>query len=155
MAGGKITQKDGFFKVEGQVDESLDYKVFDGAPRPLKLELSGVRNVNSVGVREFLGFVGREAGKGLEFHRCSAAVMDMINTFPASLGSPPNPGIVRSMVVTYRCSKCVKDENLLLEVKVGLGVAPALPFRACAKCSTAMRSTVDAEDLFTYMLVDD
>lgn len=151
----KVVHKDGMFVVEGNIDEFVDYKVFDGAARPLKLDLSKVKNCNSVGVREFLKFVRKEAPLGLEFHRCSTAIMDMINSIPSSLGVPSKPEIVKSMVLSYRCHGCAKDESFLLEAKTSKGGVPSLPTLACHRCKANMAPAIEAEDLFTYLVAND
>lgn len=144
------------FHVDGAIDEFFDYKQFDGIARPLKLDLARVKNCNSLGVREFLKFMRREAPAGIEFHRCSPAVMDMINSIPSTLGSPPRPEIVKSMTLAYRCGDCRKEENYVMDVKpVAGGRIPDLPEVACSKCRVGMIPLADADDLFTYLIAED
>ncbi len=151
-----MTYKEGKFFVDGQIDEFFDYKSFDGVTRPLKLDLGRVKNCNSLGVREFLKFVKKEASLGLEFHRCSSAVMDMINSIPSSLGSPPRPEIVKSIVLVYRCTDCAKDETFVMEVTPGTRrSAPELPVVACSRCRMTMTPQIEAEDVFTYLIAED
>ncbi len=124
--------------------------------RPLRLDLGRVKNCNSLGVREFLKFVRKEAALGLEFHRCSPAVMDMINSIPSSLGSPPRPEIVKSIVLVYRCTDCAKDEPYVMEITPGaVRSAPDLPAVVCSRCSAAMTPQIDPDDVFTYLVVED
>lgn len=152
----KILFKDGKFFIDGQIDEFFDYKMFDGIQRPLKLDLAHVKNCNSLGVREFLKFVRLEAPIGLEFHRCSLAVMDMINSIPSSLGSPPRPEIVKSLVLSYRCMACSKDETFVMEVTPGKAAGiPELPMVSCSRCRTGMAPLIEAEDVFTYLMAED
>lgn len=140
----------------GQIDETVDYTPLRAAPAPLKLGLSKVRNVNSVGVRAFLQFVLGAASRGLEFHECSPAFLDMINIYPSSLGDPPDPAIVKSIVLIYRCVACAKDEAFLLKIDyVPGGEEPALPLRSCPRCKAVLKAGVEPEDLFTYMIAGD
>ncbi len=152
----KIHFKDGKFFVDGQIDEFFDYKIFDGIPRPLKLDFAHVKNCNSLGVREFLKFVRKESPLGIEFHRCSPAVMDMINSIPSSLGVPPKPEIVKSLLLSYRCLTCSKDEAFVMEIIPGrMAGIPELPVVSCSRCRTSMTPLIEAEDVFTYLMAED
>lgn len=155
MVQSRITCENGVFKVVGRIDEHLDYRPLLSALPPVKVDLSKVSNVNSVGMRGFLNFIRDAKDLALEFHNCSSSFIDMINTFPTTLGSPPNPAIVKSLIIEYQCVVCAKEISSLYKVDFVKGETPILPIQVCVRCSAAMTPKFDADDLFTYMVADD
>lgn len=152
MLGIKITVSDGVSHLSGQLDEHMDMKPLLAGAGPIVLNFAKIMTVNSIGIRKFIEFLSKAKGRPLEFHECPAAVVDMINSIPGTLGDPPDPAIVKSLYITYRCSRCDKEEEVLYAVKRVTGDLPVLPPRACPKCKVQTAPLLGAEDYFTYML---
>lgn len=152
----RVIYRAGVFHIEGRLDELVDFgEIAKAAARPIKLNFAKVASANSWGVRSFVNFVADNAGYGMEFHECSAAIMDVINSIPASLGNPPQPGIVKSLIASYHCDHCMKDEDVILRFAKPPAELPEMPERLCKRCQNKMRSEQEAEDLFTYIIAGD
>src|SRR4029079_15036018 len=101
-----IKERPGFTTVEftGEIDENAD---FSELRRQLKgavvFRLSGVRRINSFGVREWVNFV-RDLPNGsvLVFSHCSPAIVTQLNMIYNFRG----PASVRSVYALYVCEGC-------------------------------------------------
>ena len=74
----------------------------------LHLDLAGVLQINSCGVREWIHFVRRlgDSAGGFELERCSPAIVRQLNMISNFHGS----GAVRSVMLPYYCSACQREE---------------------------------------------
>ena len=155
MVWSKIVFSRGMFQIVGQIDEHLNYRAVLEGPSTIRLGLAEVKNVTSIGVRSFLQFIDEAANRELEYHECSPAFMDMINTFPAMLGNPPDPTLVKSAIIVYHCVPCSRDEEIFFPVPIEIEGVPALPRRICARCGETQTPTTGAEDFFTFKTAGD
>lgn len=153
MLGIKIKAIDGMHFLTGQIDEHIDLADLLEEASPLKLNFAGVRHVNSMGVRAFVLWMKRLKDKTLEFHECTAGVLDMINSIPGTLGTPTDASIVKSILIDYRCTRCKKEETHLFKITYIPDNMPVIPTQSCARCESQAEPTMMLEDYFTYMLV--
>ena len=121
----------------GAITEESDFKqiVSLEGGEGLSFDLSGVEQINSCGVREWIHFVRKlsEVGRNFEMVRCSPAIVRQLNTIANFRGA----GQVRSVMLPYYCPSCRKEELRSLELYSG--VAPVIQEEIpCAGCGGIM-----------------
>jgi len=102
--------------LSGLITEEADFQpliALEG-PGALRLELGGVEQINSCGVREWITFVRQlsRARREFELLRCSPAIVRQLNTISNFCGA----GSVRSVMLPYYCIACRHEEHRLLEL---------------------------------------
>lgn len=133
----KIEDQPGFgwlVRVSGAITERADFRALTGLAEtaPLRLDLAGVEQINSCGVREWIHFVRRLSGLAHPFElvRCSPAIVRQINMISNFCGS----GAVRSVLLPYYCGECGQEELRMLELPAH-GQRPEIEQSiACGKC---------------------
>lgn len=100
---------------------------------PLSLDLSGVDQINSCGVREWIHFVRAltDAQHTFEFVRCSPAIVRQLNTIANFRGG----GQVKSVMLPYYCASCRNESLQALDLDGGREIEEELP---CPKCGGTM-----------------
>jgi ABC-type transporter Mla MlaB component len=121
--------------LSGFITEEADFRPLVALPAdgPLRLDLAGVEQINSCGVREWIHFVRslREAGRAFEFLRCSPAIVRQLNTISNFRGG----GLVRSVLLPYYCASCGTEDRRPLDLPPPGRPLPAIEEAiACAKC---------------------
>jgi len=110
-------------RISGSITEEADLHalVALGQGKDLRLDLAGVDEINSCGVREWIRFVRRvsETASDLELVRCSPAIVRQLNMVSNFRGS----GRVTSVMLPYYCDACGAEQERYLE----LGGADAPP----------------------------
>jgi|SRR3954451_4237528 hypothetical protein len=108
----------------GEITESSDF----GALLPrlagrVVLDLSGIKRINSRGVREWVDFVRAAAGQGitLELDRCSVPVVHQLNLNAAFGGQCA----VRSVYAPYFCPVCNAEHAQLVTLVSADPTSPA------------------------------
>ncbi len=146
--------KDGVFFAPEKIDETTSLPPLDpDAPQPLLLNFAGVRTINSYGTRRLLTFVRAWRPRPLEFHDCPSIFVDTLNIVRDLLGSPRDPGIVKSFAIPYFCAPC----ELYFDVMVAAGAVDAgaddlgLPPRSCPKCQGVTEVDVDPEEHLAFL----
>ena len=100
----------------------------------LAIDLAGVEQINSCGVREWIHFVRKlaDADRSFELVRCSPAIVRQLNTIANFRGA----GQVRSVMLPYYCPSCRSEERRAMELDGGERTIPEeLP---CPKCGGTM-----------------
>lgn len=140
------------YRFVGDVDENFRHGDVPKVHRPsVVFELSGIRNFNSVGIREWIYLVRDfSVMDDLIFRACSVAMIDQINMVPDSLGS----GRIESFFAPYFCDSdaCQRELSLLVEVApwqdfLGSKMAPA--FR-CDHCQEPLTFDALEESYFLF-----
>jgi anti-anti-sigma regulatory factor len=112
----RIKERPGFTTVEftGEIDENADFSELRRALRgSVVFRLSGVRRINSCGVREWVNFVrDLPSVTELVFSHCSPAIVTQLNMIYNFRGS----AAVRSFYAPYVCDHCNREEERLLDV---------------------------------------
>ncbi len=113
------------------------------------LDLKGVENFNSCGIREWIYFIRSLTGKGsIYFRNCSIATVDQINMIPDSLGGAS----IESFYAPYFCQE--HGESIqLIEVEKNRDdlmhlVAPTFK---CSECGKDLEFDALEESYFMFI----
>lgn len=126
--------KDGTFVLSGIIDEGADLSFFDQLPQNARVNMRGVRRINSFGVRLWIEAVRRiPAHLKLELVECPPSVVDQINMVAGFVGR----GRVSSFYAPMVCEKCglERDQLFLVADYRAAGKLPPVP---CPSCGTTM-----------------
>lgn len=138
------------YKFVGDVDDTFKH---GDVPRikanVITLDLEGITNFNSCGVREWV-FLIRDLGElgRLNFVKCSIPMVDQLNMVPESLGK----GSVSTFYAPYVCEEHGDVEQLIDVLKEGsalLGHTP--PMRDCGKCHQPLIFDAMADSYFLFL----
>ena len=97
-------------------------------------DLSQVRYMNSLGVREWVEFLRKANTQGYEFHACSPPFVLQASMVEGVLGR----GTVTSFFAPYHCEECDHQEDKLLQSAAILAANHQPPTFACADCDGLM-----------------
>jgi anti-anti-sigma regulatory factor len=132
---------------EGAITEQSDLEALEEALQGATvLDLAGIEYINSFGVREWLGFVERLKGLGLEAQRCSPAVVQQINSIQGFVDGLK----VTSVLAPFLCTRCDRYDTVEVDVsdpdKIEIEET-----RECPECSGEMEfdELIDAFLAFT------
>lgn len=104
MLTAKIEQNDGdsfFIVLSGSInEEDSDFWEMQLPPaKTFSLDLSGVRAINSLGIREFINWTKKlEPYESINFHRCPKVFIDQVNLIPNLI---PERTKIKSFLVPY------------------------------------------------------
>ena len=99
----------------------------------VRLELSGVRRINSAGVREWVNFIKDLSGKAqVELVECSPPMVDQLNVFANFSGDAR----VVSIQAPFLCIDCDEDASVVIDITGSPKLPPASPI--CKKCGQEM-----------------
>jgi len=120
--------------VSGSITEEADFQplLALGDNGRLVLDLAGVDEINSCGVREWIHFVRSlsDASPAYELVRCSPAIVRQLNMVSNFRGA----GRVASIMLPYYCAGCGEEQFRLLELAAN-GAPPAFAeVVACTGC---------------------
>jgi hypothetical protein len=131
-------------KVTGSFNESSDFdpalaelvRAHEGGASETEIDMSGVSQINSIGVKKWISFVEALRGRfKLRFERISEMVVAQSNVISTMLGPPGTP--IGAFAAPYLCGQCGKEfsrelrESDLLAQEDGSVIAPKLPCEAC------------------------
>jgi hypothetical protein len=138
------------YKFTGDVDDSFRHS---DVPRvkaaSIVLDLEGISNFNSCGVREWV-FLIRDFGEigSLNFTKCSIAMVDQLNMVPESLGK----GTVSTFHAPYVCEEHGDVEQLIDVLKEGHTLLTHQPpERNCGKCQRPLIFDAMADSYFLFL----
>jgi DNA-binding response OmpR family regulator len=100
----------------------------------ISFDLSQVRYMNSLGVREWVRFLGRASAQGYEFHACSPAFVLQASMVKGVLGR----GTVISFFAPYVCTGCDLQAEKLLQSATVLAANYVPPTFSCPRCNHLM-----------------
>ena len=94
-------------------------------------DLSQVRYMNSLGVREWVEFLRKAPAQGYEFHACSVAFILQASLVEGVTGR----GTVSSFFAPYACERCDYTDERLLQTAAVLATEDRTPPEfACPRC---------------------
>lgn len=128
------------------VGEVTEQAVLDGIaklPRPVVLDLSGVRYINTAGSLVLVRLVEQLTGSVFA-DRCSPAVVRQLNLLPDFSDHIS----VRSVVVPLECPSCHTEHRL--DVDVGR-TPPDIQLRQCGACGVAMEPDEPLDSYFAFV----
>jgi hypothetical protein len=100
-----------YFKFEGAIDEDAKFPVIGSAVKKVVVDLSGIRTINSVGIREWLHWIRPAAeGRDIILEQCPKSIVFQFNMVEGFL--PPNVRVT-TFFVPYFCEACEREENIL------------------------------------------
>ncbi len=140
------------YRFNGDVDENFRQQDVPRIKRPsIILELEGVRNFNSVGIREWIYMIRDICALGsVKFRRCSVTMIDQINMVPDSLGS----GTIESLYAPYFCETDGETSQLIgVKDHLAMIMNRQAPEFKCDKCSQKL--VFDALEESYFLFADD
>jgi hypothetical protein len=117
--------------------------------RTITLDLSGISNFNSCGVREWVYLI-RDLGNlgSLVFRNCSIAMVDQFNMVPESVGR----GTVESFYAPYVCETHGDSEQLIHIDREQRSIEDGnIPSRLCETCQTPLIFDAMPESYFLFL----
>jgi len=143
----EIVERDGVDHVSlaGVIDENADLALLTTlGGRPVRVNLRGVRRINSFGVRAWMDAIRKipHATK-LTFVQCPSPVIDQCNMVTGFLGH----GTLESFYAPMACPECDEQVDQLFETTTCRANAGKLPETPCPRCSRPMEVD-DLEDQY-------
>jgi ABC-type transporter Mla MlaB component len=112
--------------LEGSIDEDVQFPPVEASKfKTVRIDLGGVKTINSVGIREWLNWIrpiGEQARVVLR--RCPKALVFQLNMVEGFL---PKGGFVESFEVPFFCEKCDTEKNALFTVGKEVVAGPSGP----------------------------
>ncbi|MNJ94676.1 hypothetical protein D3C87_123780 [compost metagenome] len=97
----------------GTIDEDVDFAQFNLGGNPqVEIELSGLKSINSCGIREWIKWMGSAGGAQITFNNCPKVIVDQINMVDGFL---PSTGKVMSFYVPYYNDDSGSEKNVLFK----------------------------------------
>jgi hypothetical protein len=101
-------------KISGVIDEDTDFSKVDiRAAASLRLDLSGIKSINSCGIRDWIKWLSSSAAQAVVFHDCPKVIVDQINMVQGFL---PANGRVTSFYVPYFCEETDEEKQVLFRL---------------------------------------
>jgi len=111
----------------GTIDEDVDFNQFGlSGSHHIEIDLSGIKSINSCGIREWIKWIGSGAGSSITYSNCPKVIVDQINMVDGFL---PSNAKVLSFYVPYYNDEVGTEKNILFrygaEYKEGAVTPPA------------------------------
>jgi len=140
-----IDLKEGCYHLSGVLDEFANFDVLKLSSEPLRLNLSQVSKLNSIGIRNFLRFLSDWGAKELYYEHATSEFIDQVNMIPAMKGFAKQARIM-SFNVPWQCLSCDYEDEIFMEAGK---VEPLLEngiklSHLCSNCGKDMRLLVDS-----------
>lgn len=114
----RIQQESGISAVQfaGEINETADFSELTAwLSGRVELHLQGVRQINSIGAREWIRFVrSLVAVTDLKLAHCSTAIVNHLNMISNFRGKAE----VSSFYAPYHCAGCNADIEKLIDIKI-------------------------------------
>lgn len=146
----KISRKGNVIFLEGVIDENADFSSLLSETAPLLLNLYGISRINSIGVRSWMKFMTLWGDKPIEYLDCPASITDQISITPVLLGLKKPVARVMSAYVSYACSKCHHQEDLMVaRTQVLPQPLPDITSPRCPNCGQGL-SMINPDQLAIF-----
>ncbi len=148
----EISLRDGIYYVSGDITETCELATAKLPQGAVRLDLGGVRTINSCGVREWISWIGK-LGIQPVYINCPQPVVMQFNMVREFLA---NNARVESFMVPAYCETCSQQKNFLL--RSGVEFKPGEPLEdfeipKCAQAGCAIEADVDF-DSYLYFIED-
>jgi anti-anti-sigma regulatory factor len=125
--------------LQGEIDDQATLSdLADQLGKKVVIDLRGVRFINSVGVREWILFLGllNDRGKKIVLRSCSEPMVHQMSMVVEARGSAE----VESFCAPFLCDDCASEQSLVLDVKSNLADLKAknVPPQKCPDCGGQM-----------------
>lgn len=98
-------------QIAGTIDEDVDFSHFTlSGYQLIEVELSGLKSINSCGIREWIKWMGTAGGTKISFSNCPKVIVDQINMVDGFL---PATGSVASFFVPYYNDESGTEKSVL------------------------------------------
>lgn len=98
-------------QIVGTIDEDVDFSQFNLAGnKMIDIELTGLKSINSCGIREWIKWIGTAGDAKITFNNCPRVIVDQINMVDGFL---PANGSVQSFFVPYYNDDSGAEKNVL------------------------------------------
>ena len=118
--------------LSGDITEAARLDELNRLPGPLRIDLGGIRLINSLGVRAWVQFIARceAAGVPIMIDRCAPVMVSQISMIKGFMGARTR---VASLLVPYFCQACNDDDTKLFNVQPGIPLEVP-PTSTCPRC---------------------
>ncbi len=146
--------KDGVHVLSGSFDEVSDFESLTKlADEPLKLSLSGIQTINSLGLRRLIAFAKHLGDRAVELHECPPVFIEAVNVMPVAIGGSKHVSRVRSILMPYHCKGDHERAFVVPVSAVRLGTDVQVPKQECSICRLPMEPDLETDlDEFFYFL---
>lgn len=97
--------------MSGTIDEDVDFTQMNLVEaQEIDLELSGIKSINSCGIREWIKWMATNKNAKINFNQCPKVIVDQINMVDGFL---PQNGKVSSFFVPYYNDNSGSEKNIL------------------------------------------
>ena len=156
LALWEVVDKGGVLQVilRGDITEKTEFDTLRGqlGARDLVFDMSGVRYMNSTGIRRWVDFLGElDLDSNYSFVRCSSGFVMQLSLVSRACGR----GQVVSFMAPYRCENCDRESEHLIKT-ADLQVAPGKsipdpPRFDCPTCGEALELDEMPDRFFAFM----
>jgi hypothetical protein len=156
----EVRTADGVQHLVGVLDERVKLALVVVVPPdgPLKLNLQGIRAVNSLGLRGMMDFMAKLEGREVELHEVSAPFVEAVNTLPEIVGGQEHVDRIKSLMLPLTCfeSHATLAKVAVADLEVAHGVV-TLPRQACRRCGQplVLENGMQAEDYLFFLVASD
>jgi len=138
--------------LEGDMDENANlFELLDLLSGVVRIDLGGVRRINSAGVRDWVNFIREADARADEvtLSRCSPAIVMQMNMISNFRGQAKVASIFAPLV----CPECDREDEVLVSLTPEqIDVLPdGLPEWTCPSCGTAMELDDIPERYFAFL----
>lgn len=137
--------------LEGEISDEARFEDLGPLQGSVAFDLSGIKRINTHGVREWMNFVGTLSNDlTITYERCSPVFVGQANRTAGFL----KHGKIVSFAAPYFCETCGTSIEVMLDAKADFAGPPhKAPDRECAACKTALRFD-DVEDTYLAFLTN-
>ncbi len=149
-----IEIKNGVYHLSGRLDEFAEFDSLLAGPDPLKVNLSKIQSINSIGIRKFLAFTIARGPKKSEFYGCTPDFIANVNVIPQMIGMPSDARQIKSFFVPFNCESCKRLDSSLYELaklKTDADGDVDLGKHVCSKCGNEMDLDVEKSEFFLFL----
>ena len=146
-----------FVGLTGAVDEHASFPSSENFTEIISLDLTGVKVINSVGIRSWLRWFGEMPDKEFRFVNCPKAVVMQMNMVDGFL---PKNSTVESFHVPYYCESCDQELDVLFntgkEVRVEDGEI-VIKYDSSHVCEDGSQAELDVnkDKYFRFLLTSE
>lgn len=97
--------------LKGSIDEDTNLSALTNGTGPIHLNLSGVKSINSLGIRSWVNFWKTVSNREVFYWECPPLIVRQMNMIPSFSGQAR----VQSVLVPYICDQCESEELKLIE----------------------------------------
>ena len=99
--------------LSGVINENSDFSSLVSETSPLRIDFSGVERINSIGVRNWMLFLTKwDDQKAIEYHQCSAPIVDQLGVIVSLKGVRKKVAEVKSIRILAECGTCNQEATV-------------------------------------------